>query len=289
MITLKRITGLEHRISAQHGRLTAYTVGDNFSPNQSLKPIAELMALRKRMGRQRLAQPCAVDNKTTAFVKTTSIDSYPSRLRISLGLKRRSGAYDWPLAELRNNVKASKRTDLIPTITGIGFARGRLGLVQEVFLSFENLVGYVNGLEWMKKHPEKLESFILTGLNSIRALNALGIYHLDLWAGNIMVPAGSLNSPKVIDLENCFIGTTAYHNETLGYQLGLFYQHSLGRLTTEAYYDAIVMNHIRGRSESDNEQFLSFYQFYKHNSASRKERFLIPLRGWRAAKPKPKL
>lgn len=279
MRTPRRVTGLKHEVNAQHGDLVAFSVGDESALIGNLESIEELIALRKRMGRQRLAQPCITCDGQQIFVKTSSIESYPSRLRISFGLKRRSGAYDWPLAELRNNVRANQKTNMIPRLTGLGFARGRLGLVREVFLAFENLAGYTNGFDWVNSHPAQLERFIRAALDSLMTLNSKGIYHLDLWAGNIMFPDHSLENPKVIDLENCFIGSTAYHNETVGYQLALFYQHSLERLIPEKDYDEIIRSYMHDRRELKSKTAQEFYQHFKHNGAGRKARYLIPFRG----------
>lgn len=277
----RRVTGIKHEVSAQQGDLIAFSIGNYAALNGNLECIDALISQRKQMGRQRLAQPCFTDDGRQVFVKTTSIESYPSRLRISFGLKRRSGAYDWPLAELRNNVRASEKTDMIPRLTGLGFARSKLGLVKEVFLTFENLTGYVNGLDWINSRPEEIELFIRAGLDAIMKLNSQGIYHLDLWAGNIMFPNHSLEDAKVIDLENCFIGSTAFHNETVGYQLALFYQHSLESLISENNYDEIIKSYMHDRPELQSKSGLEFYQHFKQNGAGRKSRYLIPFRGRR--------
>lgn len=278
MLSPQRVTGLKHDVVAQQGDLIAFNVGNHSILNGNLAPISELIALRKRLGRQRLAQPCITSDGRKIFVKTSSIESYPSRLRISLGLKRRSGAYDWPLAELRNSVRANQKTDMIPKLIGFGLAKGKSGLTKEVFLTFENQEDHIDGFQWAEKHPEQIDQLIRASVDSIVRLNSFGIYHLDLWAGNIMFPVDSFHNPRVIDLENCFIGPTKFHEETLGYQLALFYQHSLGNLISEQYYDEIIRSHINTK-KFKREQFQSNYQKYKHKSANRKNRFLLPLTG----------
>ncbi|MFL9814307.1 hypothetical protein D7241_13715 [Stutzerimonas sp. VN223-3] len=215
------------------------------------------------MGRHRLARAC--DNNATQkiFIKTARIESLPSRIRVSLGLRRRSGIYDWPLAELHNNVNARLRTDLIPNLIGYGF-KHRLGLVDEVFLAYEHLEGHMHGLEWVRRHKEKVADLVRAALNLISNLNHQGIYHLDLWAANIMLRPDGLDGLKAIDLENCFIGTTPHHSETLGFQYGFLYQYALNEYITEEEFDALVANHLMEREyDIDQLRFLPFYDRFK--------------------------
>lgn len=256
------------------GDLTYYSIDNQITPS-TLKMVRVLINSRRQMGRKRLAKVCD-DNAIQMFIKTTCIESIPSRIRVSLGLRRRSGIYDWPLAELDNNIKARLKTNLAPKITGYGF-KHRLGLVDEVFLTYEYLEGHIHGLDWIRQHKEKVADFVKTTLHLISKLNRQGIYHLDLWAANIMLMPGELDGLKVIDLENCFIGMTPHHSETLGFQCGFLYQYALNEYIPEEEFDALVINHLaEHESDIDQMHFLPFYARFKQHGADRKDRHLIP-------------
>ena len=279
-MTSKGLLASRYSSSLRDRDITVYCLGDQAKAlHAALGSIRVLIDRRKEMGRHRLAKVCSAGNNPEVFVKTARIESLPSRLRISLGLKRRSGAYDWALAELHNNIKASQRTNLIPMLIGYGFIKRNLGLVNEVFLTYENLDDHVDGLAWTRRNPSKIKIFIQASLNLITTLNWQGIYHLDLWAANIMLPTGNINGMKVVDLENCFIGTCAHHSETVGFQFGFLYQYALNQFITEAHYDALVSTYIGNLSDIDQVRFQPFYQRFKHQCADRKDRHLIPQRG----------
>lgn len=278
-MTPKGLLASRFNSSLRDKDLVFYCHGDHTSAlHTALGAIRSLIDRRKRMGRHRLAQVCCAGNALEIFVKTSRVDSLASRLRISLGLKRRSGAYDWVLAELHNNLNASQRTSLIPKLIGYGFIK-RNGLVSEAFLAYENLDDHIDGLLWVSKHPSKIERFIQASLNLITTLNRQGIYHLDLWAANFMLPPQHLDGLKVIDLDNCFMGSSAHHSETLGFQLGLLYQDSLNQFITEAHYDALVSTCVGRLNDIDLVRFQPFYQRFKHQCADRKDRRLIPQYG----------
>ncbi|MFZ3153822.1 hypothetical protein [Pseudomonas sp.] len=170
-MTPKGLLASRFNASLRDRDLVFYCHGDHTSAlHAALGAIRSLIDRRKKMGRHRLAQVCCAGNALEIFVKTSRVDSLASRLRISLGLKRRSGAYDWVLAELHNNIEASQRTSLIPRLIGYGFIK-RNGLVNEAFLAYENLEDHVDGLSWVRKHPSKVDSFIQTSLNLITTLN----------------------------------------------------------------------------------------------------------------------
>jgi len=195
------------------------------------------------MGRACLARVCANTEGEHLFIKTTRIDSIPSKIRILFGLKRRLGIYDWPLAELQNCIQASERTEATPRLIGCGFVR-HFGLVSEMFLTYENLEGYIHGLAWIRRHPTQALLFAAEALQLLHRLNRKGVYHLDLWAANIMLPSGELSELKAVDLENCYVGETAYHSETLGFQLGFLYQFALREFVAEDEYDALVFSYL---------------------------------------------
>ncbi|MFZ3153070.1 hypothetical protein [Pseudomonas sp.] len=94
-----------------------------------------------------------------------------------------------------------------------------------------------------------------------------------------MLPTHHLNGLKVIDLDNCFIGSSAHQSETLGFQFGLLYQDSLKQFITEAHYDALVSTCVGHLNDIDPVRFQPFYQRFKHQCADRKDRRLIPQHG----------
>lgn len=241
--------------------------------------IRDLISERKRLERACLTKACATRDGGLQFVKTTGVDSFPSRLRIAFGLRRRTGNYDWPLAELRNNLTARTRTDATPALIGYGFIK-KLGLVKEMFLIYEHLDGFVHGLAWLRRHPTCAVEFAEAALALLFKLNNCGIYHLDYWAGNLMIKDRNLNSMKAIDFENCFMGHTKHPNETFGFQCAFLYQFALSDFITEACYDDLVKKELSKQGRPLNEvKFSAFYERFKHHGAGRKERYLIPDKG----------
>lgn len=243
-----------------------------------LTSLSKLIDKRKSLRKQRLYE--SIDNgHRPLFIKTTRLNSLASRLRVTTGLRRRSGTYDWPVAELNNHLTALQRVDLVPRINGYGFRRSRTGMVKEVFLIYENLCNHINGINWIKHNPQDIHAFIISALNLIVELNRHDIFHLDLWAANIMLTKNQLTSMKAIDLENCFIGKSAFHAETLGFQFAFLYQRTLKKYVSESDYDAIVEYKINDIGGIDRIKFNPFYNRFKHACADRKERVLIPTQG----------
>ncbi|WP_131658087.1 BUD32 family EKC/KEOPS complex subunit [Ectopseudomonas composti] len=267
--------------SQRFANATLYTIDTETGVSlRSLWPhICKLLSMGRKTGKTRVTQPLRVNGTSPLFIKTSTLDSIPSRVRATLGLKRRSGLYDWALEELCNHAEAQTRTDLIPKLFGYGVIRQRGGLVNEIFLNYENLAGWMDGYEWLRKNPSNVCRFAEAGLALIAQLNAKGIYHLDLWAGNMMLSDGDLENLKAIDLENCFIGENRYTSETLGFQFAFLYQHQLNEFITETIYDQIVESQLAGWKAIQKDRFDLFYKHFKHHGADRKERHLIPKTG----------
>jgi len=247
---------------------------------KSLWPqIRELLSKRRKTGEKRLARPLTRETASALFIKASTIDSIPARIRTTLGIRRRSGLYDWVLEELNNHAEAQKRTTLVPKLLGYGLVRQRSGLVTEVFLNYENLADWLDGFDWLQQNPSQANSFAEACLELITQLNQSGIYHLDLWAGNVMIHEGNLEDLKVIDLENCYIGDNPHSSETLGFQFAFLYQHQLHDFISESLYDQLVSTQLARLKGIEQSRFRLFYDHFKHHGADRKERHLIPKTG----------
>lgn len=241
--------------------------------------IKEMLSTRRKTSRKRIAQPLPTRTANAVFVKATPLYSFPSRIRATLGLRRRSGLYDWALEELHNHTEAQKRTHLVPKLLGYGLIRRRGGLVSEVFLNYEHLAGWADGYDWLRKNPSYARQFAEAGLALIAQLNRNGIYHLDLWAGNMMLRDDDLENLKAIDLENCFIGDNPHPSETLGFQFAFLYQHQLNSFIDESLYDQLVKDRVAKLGDVQMDRFDVFYKHFKHHGADRKDRHLIPKTG----------
>ncbi|MGG2395579.1 hypothetical protein ACJRW5_01320 [Pseudomonas sp. SH1-B] len=241
--------------------------------------IRNMLSARCKASKKRTTHTLHAKGEKPLFVKSSTIDSIPSRVRVTLGLKRRSGLYDWPLEELRNHAKAQKRTDRIPRLLGYGLVHQSNRVVNEVLLKYEHLTDWVDGHEWLQTNSSFARRFAKAGLTLITHLNRRNIYHLDLWCGNMMLKDGNLEALKAIDLENCFIGAPPYASETLGYQFALLYQYELQGFIEEHEYDFLVAEQLTKMPEVEHSGFQTFYEHFKRYGAHRKERHLIPKTG----------
>lgn len=242
------------------------------------KFIPELIAQRRKRGRQRLWDWLQVDD-ARYFIKTTRLDSAAAKLRVSLDLRRRSGTYDWPIAELHNSRKVNRITPAAPKLLGYSKVRNAIGLVGEVVLIHEDLTGHINGAQWVKRYQAELPRLIPRLIECIHELNRLHIHHLDLWLGNFMLTDSPEPKVRVIDFENCFLQPTEYLPETLGYQLGLLYEYEIHKHMNEAEYDQLTRAATASLTTAERQRLERFYGYYKHHGAGRKERYLIPKLG----------
>lgn len=240
--------------------------------------IQDVLSTRRKTGKRRLTQPLCKHGSNALFIKTAALDSIPSRIRTTLGIRRRSGLYDWALEELNNHTEAQKRTHLVPKLLGYGLIRQRW-LVEEIFLNYEHLADWEDGYEWLCRNPSQVHQLTEAGIKLILQLNQKGIHHLDLWAGNMMLREDDLTNLKAIDLENCFIGDNPHASETLGFQLAFFYQHMLSGFISETLYDRLVEQQIAASMDLQRNRFDVFYSHFKHHGADRKERHRIPKTG----------
>jgi hypothetical protein len=253
-------------------RMTLFTQSEN--PEAMLAAIEHFVEARIATKRKRLSGP--LPQAPHLFGKTYNIRSLPARFRITFNLKRRIGGYDWAITEIINNIHAKALDAPTPQLLGFGYIRGRSGLIQEVFLINENLSSYSNGTHWLGDE-QRIETFVSSAIDLIQDLNGKNIYHLDPWAGNIMLAVEGNNPSRMIDLENCVIGETPHSDATLGFQVGYLYQIRLKGLISEERYDTLVARAIAGRLRS--ERFEAAYKKYKSQRICKKNRRAIVTRG----------
>lgn len=214
---------------------------------------------------------CAVSK---LFTKREQLDSLKKRWRVQRGNPKRDGLYDWSLEELINTREAARRDAPVPKLKGFGYRRSRLGLIQDIFLITELLTDHVDGLTKVREEPESIYHVIEATFELLHALHGQGITHMDLWAGNVMLPKSG--QAQAIDLENSFSGATDYLNETLGFQFGFFYYREMYRYITEADYDAAVERGLaKWFPEVRRADFDRVYGPAKHEKIGRLERRAI--------------
>ena len=264
--------GKHQPYSISKNRMTLFTQSEN--PEAMFAAIEHFIETRIASKRKRLSGP--LPQAPHLFGKTYNIRSLPARFRITFNLKRRIGGYDWAITEIINNIRAKALDAPTPQLLGFGYIRGRSGLIQEVFLINENLSAYSNGTHWLSDE-QRIETFVSSAIDLIQDLNGKNIYHLDPWAGNIMLAVEGNNPSRMIDLENCVIGETPHSDATLGFQVGYLYQIRLKGLISEERYDTLVARAIADRPRS--ERFEAAYEKYKSQRICKKNRRAIVTRG----------
>lgn len=209
------------------------------------------------------------------FIKSSCLSGFQSRLRTTLGIERRKGGLDWEVAELLNTIRAEELQ--APTARLLGFAyRKRLGLVSNVSLIFEFLEHYLPSHQWLAQEADPVP-FLRNCFTLFRELHEKKIYHLDLWAGNVMVSSRQ-ESLRVIDFENCLHGATQHAPEVLGFMYGHFFQREINRYIDEPTYDRLV-DEVMPKLCIDPARFRHTYAVSKHEKIGRKERRLLHSHG----------
>lgn len=264
-----------HRV--QQGDLTLFLQDD--SAADILLPIAELVDQRTSQSMRRSVSGCLSGAVSRLFVKTVEIDSLPSRVRVTYGLQRRAGGYDWPVAELMNTVEAFQRGVPVPRLRGFGYRRRGARMVKELFLISDMLDGYVDGRQWLSHPHLQIDPFLRSAFALFRDMHDKQVSHLDLWVGNIMLHPQNPGELKVVDLENCYIGQPVHFPEVLGFQLGFLYFRMVKQYITEARYDQLVEEALQAYPDIDRQRFECVYQLCKHHQTSRKGRRKLLLNG----------
>lgn len=209
------------------------------------------------------------------FIKSSRLTGFQSRLRTTLGIKRRRGGLDWEVAELLNTIRAQELH--APTARLLGFAyRKQLGLVSDVSLIFQFLEHYQPSHHWLEQNADPIP-LLKNCFRMFRELHEKRIYHLDLWAGNVMIDTRR-EALRVIDFENCLHGTTEYEPEVLGFIYGHFFQRKINQYVDEPTYDRLV-DDVLSQLPIDPTRFRHTYTLSKHEKVGRKERHLLHSHG----------
>ncbi|PPS60799.1 hypothetical protein CR917_07365 [Pseudomonas sp. BRM28] len=213
------------------------------------------------------------------FAKRQAIETLPKRIRFTRGTRKSCGMFDWPIEELINTAEAHRRGASVPGVVGYGYTRSRMGLMNDFVIITELLQNYTDGYQWILAKPEEVERVIGAAFELLLSLNSSGIYHMDLWAANVMMCNDGVGATHAIDLENCFAAAPRFLSETLGFQLGFFYRREVGGLVGESAYDALVARALETCEGINRERFHAVYQMAKHHHIGRKERRDIFLSG----------
>lgn len=206
------------------------------------------------------------------FIKRSFLTGFQSRFRTTFGLSRKKAGPDWEIAELINSLNAFQKSIDMPRTVGFGYRR-RLGLISDVEIISEYLSDHTNAATWLSTNPEKTEirDFVGTIQKLIMGLHQREIYHLDIWAGNLMLaPDG--DTLKIIDFENCQFGRTEYSHELLGFLFGFFYYREIKKHLTAQEYDEITKHMLENHPEIDTARFSKLYELSKNLKIGRKER-----------------
>jgi hypothetical protein len=218
-------------------------------------------------------------SKRSLFAKVQRLDSFRSKVRVTLGTPQRNGRFDWPLEELQNTLLAQHRGVPMPALQGFGYTRSGLGLAVDYFLITDLMADYTDGKKWLIENPGEIETFILKAFELLDSLTSKNIIHMDFWTGNLMQSTDAQCPLIAIDFENCFARPTQYLSETLGFQLGFLYHREVNRFITEARYDSLVEGYLKRKPTVSVDKFNEVYQVSKHNHLGRKERREVFLQG----------
>lgn len=253
----------------------------NFSQQpepQLLHAIAEVIKPTDKARPNRIKGVLASGDKKF-FIKVQRVEALPKKLRIAFGRPKRSGRYDWPVEELLNSYIAAERGAETARVVAFGVVTARFGVVQDYVFLTEFLDDHLNGLQWLERNPERAPDLVKACMKLIMDMHGLRLTHLDLWIANVMVPEQTLNSLRVIDLENVFTRQSDFNADTLGFQLGFLYRKELYRFIDEQAYDGLVAEFLAEQSHVDRAAFQRTYSVSKHNKLSHKRRRSIFLEG----------
>jgi hypothetical protein len=240
------------------------------------KPDADVLdAMHNWLARplkRRLATEPLPHANVALFGKRVSIRNLRKQVRATRGVRKSNGTYDWLVEEMINTAEANQRGAAVPEMVGYGYTRSRLGWVKEQFLVTRLLHGYTDGAQWLRAHPGSVQQLISTLFGVLRDLHGKGISHIDLWAGNVMIPSTPGEPAMAIDLENCFTTPPQYLPELLALQFALPYRCSLYRYITEVDYDQRVHEELARYGNIDLTRFAPLYAQAKHERITNEAR-----------------
>ncbi|WP_409201463.1 hypothetical protein [Pseudomonas fluorescens] len=248
-------------------------------PSAEAQQALEQLIHKRRAHKLTRASAPLASGDTPLFAKVQPLNTLKAKVRVTFGKPQRNGRFDWPLEELINTLEAQRRGVQMPPLQGFGYTKDRLGLTQEYFIITRLLDDHIDGVQWLRRNPDSVETFVLDAFELLSSLSRKNITHMDFWAGNIMIPQTPQTSLKAIDFENCFAGQTNHQSETLGFQLGYFYRRDIYKLITESAYDRLVDDYIRQIPGISKEKFNEVYLASKHKDVGRKQRREVFLNG----------
>jgi hypothetical protein len=248
-------------------------------PSTEAQQALEQLIHKRRAHKLTRASAPPASGDAPLLAKVQPLDTLKAKMRVTFGKPQRNGRFDWPLEELINTLEAQRRGVQMPPLQGFGYTKDRLGLTQEYFIITRLLDDHIDGVQWLKRNPDSVETSILDAFELLSSLSHKNITHMDFWAGNIMIPETPRTPLKAIDFENCFAGQTNHQSETLGFQLGFFYRRDIYKLITEAAYDRLVDEYIRQIPGISEEKFNEVYLASKHEYVGRKQRREVFLNG----------
>ncbi|WP_158319642.1 lipopolysaccharide kinase InaA family protein [Azotobacter chroococcum] len=211
-------------------------------------------------------------NENSYFIKRSLLTGLHSKLRITFGLPRKKAGPDWEIAELTNSLNALQKSIDTPEIVGFGY-RKNLGLVNEFEIISKYLSDHTDAATWLSTNPEKIkiQELVDTIQKLIIKLHQKETYHLDMWAGNLLLAPDS-KTLKIIDFENCQFGRTEYSHELLGFLFGFLYYREIKKHLTAQEYDKITEHTLESHPEIDATRFARLYALSKNLKIGRKER-----------------
>jgi tRNA A-37 threonylcarbamoyl transferase component Bud32 len=216
------------------------------------------------------------------FLKSSAMESWKSRIRMTLGLERKrkhGGGYDWAVEELFNTLHANQQGIPTAQVLGFGYRRHPLGWIDEFFLLSEQLENHINGQEWLRRSDCAPSEFVGRALQLIVHLHQKGLIHLDPWAANFMVNPADPQDLRIIDLENCIRQPAIHLQETLAIQFGILFRRETSIHISEESFDQQVMRVLAEQGLPYDKRFHDAYQVAKHQKIARKARRKTPQLG----------
>jgi len=264
--------------SATLARYTLHTALED--PCSLLRQAHELLSRREARNKRVIGS--IPNTSQPLFLKSSAMDSWKSRVRMTLGLERQrkhGGGYDWPVEELFNTLHAKQQGIPTARVFGFGYRRHPLGWIDEFFLLSEKLENHIDGREWLNNPGCDPTEFVASALQLIIRLHKHSLIHLDPWAANFMVNPADPQDMRVIDLENCIRQPTPHLQETLAIQFGILFRRETSSHISEARFDQEVMRALAKHDLPCDARFRSAYKQAKHLKIARKARRKTPQMG----------
>lgn len=173
----------------------------------------------------------------TCLCKTNELRYVSKRIRAALGL-RRSGCYEWAVAELHTALRM-QASGHVPQVLAYGWRSTALGLPRQTFVVYEFLDQAVDLWTFFRAHPERIEEGLRLAFDTMLDALKSSMIHLDPWMGNFMVTE-ALDQCWMIDLEYSKMTSKAPFAKLLGFSLGYFYKLKFEEfMAIDAYFECV--------------------------------------------------